>query len=457
MVKLFQSPVLEIKSPLGWQNSEWVTMKTNKGLSAYLQLLAIYLTLSVGLSANQTASAETQSYTKVPTIREKVYKVLSRSQKAYQNNKPAEALSHLDKLKTSTTLNSYEKAMMFNQYGAIYFGLENISEAIASYESLLRQNNYPKALKLKTLYNLAQLYYNEKQYSQVINRLDKWFSLTDSPTEQAYALQAQAYYYLENHQQVVDSINKAIDITNGKKLNPKEQWMVLMQSSLEELGLEEHRLSILKWLVRLFPTKKYMLSLASAYATMEKQKEQLAIMELAYKKGHLDTERLQLSLTTLFYAQGAPYKGAKIMRKGMADGIIKTNSQNLNLLSNCLRASQEFEEALLPIKQSAKLSDNPETYFSLATTYYQLGRWQEASEAFTQALDKNLSRREQRAWLLLGQTYLQLHLFDEAITSFTRASTFKESKDIASRWVRYAEIEQKRYEILLDNEIGNQE
>jgi len=423
-------------------------MNSRKGLSAYFILFTVYLTLS----ASQSIYAETQSYTKVPTIREKVYKVLSRSQKAYQSNKPAEALSHLDKLKSSPALNSYEKAMMFNQYGAIYFGLENIKEAITSYESLLRQDNYPRALKLKTLYNLAQLYYTEKQYNQVVNRLEKWFTLTDSPTEQAYALQAQAYYYLENHQQVVDSLNKAIDITKGKNSTPKEQWMVLMQSSLEELGLEKHRLSILKWLVRVFPTKKYMLSLASAYATLEKQKEQLAIMELAYKKGHLDSERLQLSLTTLFYAQGAPYKGAKVMRKGMADGIIKTNSQNLNLLSNCLRSSQEFEEALVPIKQSAKLSDNPETYFALATTYYQLGRWQEASEAFTQSLDKNLSRREQRAWILLGQTYLQLHQFDEAITSFTRASAFKETKEIAERWVRYAEIEQKRYEILLDND-----
>ncbi|OUS06438.1 hypothetical protein A9Q81_02610 [Gammaproteobacteria bacterium 42_54_T18] len=396
--------------------------------------------------------AFSEKYKKVPTIRENTYKLLSISQRAFSNNDSKKALSILDKLNKTATLNSYEKAMMWNQYASIYYGLNNIDKAISSYEKLLSQDNYPKALKVKTTYNIAQLYFFNKQYPQVITKLQRWFTLTNNPSAEAYALQAQAYYYLENHQQVVDSINKAIDIVDKKSLNPKEQWMVLLQSSLNKLGLEKHRLSILKWMVRIFPTKDYMLSLASAYATLDQQKEQLAVMELAYKKGHLNDERLLLALTTLFYAQGVPYKAAKVMQKGLQEKTIKTNSRNLKLLSNCLRAAQEFEKALSPLKQSAKLSNDAETYYQLATTYYQLARWDEAATAFTQALDRHLPSREQRAWVLLGQTYLQKHQFEDAINSFTRASTFNDTQEIANRWVRYAELERDRYEILKDSE-----
>jgi len=411
------------------------------------------LTLLLGffLFASIATPTFAESYKKVPTIRENTYKLLSISQRAFENKDAKKALSILDKLNKTSSLNSYEKAMMWNQYASIYYGLDNIDKTISSYEKLLAQDNYPKALKVKTTYNIAQLYFFNKQYPQVINKLQRWFTLTNNPSAEAYALQAQACYYLENHQQVVDSINKAIDIVDKKSLNPKEQWMVLLQSSLDKLGLEKHRLSILKWMVRIFPTKNYMLSLASAYATLDKQKEQLAVLELAYKKGHLNDERLLLALTTLFYAQGVPYKAAKVMQKGLKDKTITTNSRNLKLLSNCLRAAQEFEQALPPLKQSAILSDDAETYYQLATTYYQLARWDEAATAFTQALDRHLPNREQRAWVLLGQTYLQKHQFEDAINSFTRASTFNDTQELANRWVRYAELERDRYEILKDS------
>ena len=416
-----------------------------------LSLLILLISNSL-LSTSSFAENYKENYRKVPTIRENTYKLLSISQRAFDKKDSKKALSVLNKLKNTTSLNSYEKAMMWNQYASIYYGLDNIDKAISSYEKLLDQENYPKALKTKTYYNIAQLYFFNKQYPQVIKNLERWFSLTKTPNAEAYALQAQAYYYLENHQQVVDSINKALDIVDKKSLNPKEQWMVLLQSSLDKLGLEKHRLSILKWMVRIFPTKDYMLSLASAYATLDKQKEQLAVMELAYKKGHLNDERLLLALTTLFYAQGIPYKAANVMQKGLDEKIIKINSRNLKLLSNCLRAAQEFEKAIPPLKQSAQLSDDAETYYQLATTYYQLARWDEAAKAFTQALDKHLSSREQRAWVLLGQTYLQKHQFEDAINSFTRASTFNDTQELANRWVRYAELERDRYEILKNSE-----
>ena len=427
---------------------------TQSNQNSLSRSLLFVLMLSVLLASNLILSTPTfaETYRKVPTIRDNTYKLLSISQQAFEDKDTKKAFSILDRLKNTTSLNSYEKAMMWNQYASMYYGLDNIDKTISSYEKLLTQGNYPKALKTKTYYNIAQLYFFNKQYPQVIKNLDHWFALIKTPNAEAYALQAQAYYYLENHQQVVDSINKAIDIVDKKSINPKEQWMVLLQSSLDKLGLEKHRLSILKWMVRIFPTKDYMLSLASAYATLDKQKEQLAVMELAYKKGHLNEERLLLALTTLFYAQGVPYKAAKVMEKGLKDKTIKTNSRNLKLLSNCLRAAQEFEKAIHPLKQSAKLSDDAETYYQLATTYYQLARWDEAANAFTLALDKHLSSREQRAWVLLGQTYLQKYQFEDAINSFTRASTFNDTQKLANRWVRYAELEKERYEILKDSE-----
>ncbi|PCJ45112.1 MAG: hypothetical protein COA99_05550 [Moraxellaceae bacterium] len=401
-------------------------------------------------------SAAARNFANVSTLNESTYKILSSAQKSLKKGNYRLAITVLDTLKKSPSLNGYEKAMMWSQYGAVHFSAGDLLKATAAYEKLLLQEKYPKGLKLKTLFNLAQIYFKTNQYRQTISRLNNWFELTDTPTEQAYFLQAQANYYLQNHQQVVDNLNQALAIVKAKNIEPNEQWLLMLQSSLDSLGLAEHRLGILKWMLRLFPTKDYMLSLAGTYGILEKQPEQLAIMELAYKKDYLDTEPLLLTLASLLYFQGAPYKAANVVQQGFNNNTIKTNPRNLLFLSNCLRAAQEFEQALPVLKQSAKISDNADTYYLLATTYYQLGRWQLAADAFSLALDKKLTRNQRRTWMLLGQTYLQLHQFDNAKSSFIQASTFENNNEnsnekdetIASQWLVYTEQEQKRFAFL---------
>jgi|GEM_PF-3578967 len=416
---------------------KWLPFKT---------LITFLLILSGQAALCLTANAETKKSTS-PVIREVVYKHLASAQTSHTNNQTQKAFETLAKLNAAKTLNGHERAMMWNQYGAIYYDLNQFNNSIDSYENLLKESGFPLALRRQTLYTLAQLYFTVNKYKTTIDRLQTLFSLSDKPSETAYALQAQAYYKLNNHQKVVDSMNKALSVIDDKNAIPNEQWMVLLQSSLTELGLEQKRVDILKWLVRLFPKKDYMISLAGAYGEMEQSAEQLAIMELAYKKGFLNEERLQLALATLFFIQGSPYKGAKVIQQGLSENLIKKSVSNYTLLANCLRAAQEFEKALSPLTSASQLANDGDIYFTLGSVYFKLGRWQETIDTLTKGLTLEPFNNAGHAWMLLGQAHLNLQAFDLAIDNFTKAKTYADIEKLSDRWIRYANNEKERYEV----------
>ncbi len=69
-----------------------------------------------------TAHAEEQKTKRVPALREKVYSQLARAQKLADDGDAKAGLAALDSIKErSSSMNSYEIAMMHNFYGFIYY------------------------------------------------------------------------------------------------------------------------------------------------------------------------------------------------------------------------------------------------------------------------------------------------------------------------------------------------
>ncbi|MDX1694913.1 MAG: tetratricopeptide repeat protein [Ketobacteraceae bacterium] len=380
------------------------------------------------------------------TVAEDIYKSLNSAQLLIDSDNPLKAQEILEQLKQRSALSPYEKAMIHNQLGFLHYQQNRIDQAIETFEHVIKQDPIPEALLQSTLYTLAQIYFENENYPQSIQTLKRWFAIIKNPSEDAYALLAQAYYQTDNHRLVVDNLNKALSMLEEKNLSPVEQWLVMLQSSYAELGLIEQRVSIMKWLLRIYPKKDYFLALSTAYGLLDNRSKQLSVLEIAYKEGMLDQASELLTLASLMFSGGAPYKAARVLEKGIAGEIIPASVRHLKFLASAWIDAREFEKAIPVLKRAAAMSATGEINVMVGNAYFNLGKWQQAAEAFQKALEKGSIESPEKIWLLVGQCYLRLKQFDTAEKIFEKALTFEDVRDKADQWLRYTTLEAQRYE-----------
>ena len=131
------------------------------------------LTLLPGVSIASAQAAQEQKTKRVPALREKVYSQLARAQKLADDGDVKAGLEALDSInERSSSMNSYEIAMMHNFYGFIYYNQNDLPKAIASFERVVAEEGIPETLRLSTTFSLAQLAMANSDYDKVIAFLD---------------------------------------------------------------------------------------------------------------------------------------------------------------------------------------------------------------------------------------------------------------------------------------------
>ena len=166
--------------------------------------------------ANVALAQETESV-KVPAMRNRVYAQLARAQKLADEGDRIEGFNVLDEVKEQIdSLNSYEKAMLFNFYGFMHYGAENYAAAMDSFENVVKQEAIPASLRLSTLYSLAQLAMQQEKYDLTLSYLAKWQKLNDKDlTSSQEMLFAQVYYQNKDYKKSQAHVLKAISIAKA--------------------------------------------------------------------------------------------------------------------------------------------------------------------------------------------------------------------------------------------------
>ena len=123
-------------------------------------------------------SKPTKKTRRTPALRARVYDQLARAQGLADEGKTAEALEALDSVKSrSSSMNSYELAMMHNFYGFIHYNAEDYDNAIASFETVVAQQPIPESFEQTTLFSLAQLHMMRGNYDKTVEFLNRWEAL----------------------------------------------------------------------------------------------------------------------------------------------------------------------------------------------------------------------------------------------------------------------------------------
>jgi tetratricopeptide (TPR) repeat protein len=119
-------------------------------------------------------------------------------------------------------------------------------------------------------------------------------------------------------------------------------------------------IDVVKELIVYYPKDTYVLTLAGIYSELGDTKKQLALTEVLYEKGMLNTSSHITNLGNLYLLHGLPYKAATLLEKEMNENIVESNERNLRLLSQAWYQAREDEKAIPPLERAAGMSEDGE-------------------------------------------------------------------------------------------------
>ncbi|GGW80652.1 tetratricopeptide repeat protein [Alteromonas halophila] len=431
-----------------------------KNANSLLTALTLWLSLTVvalpalfmsGQVAAQESSASDKKTRKVPTLRSKVYEQLSRAQNAADEQgdtaKAIEILKEVESKKDS--MNSYERAMMYNFYGFIYYNDEQYENAIAAFESVVEQQPIPVKFEMTTLFSLAQIHLQQGNYADTIAFIKRWEELNSGETPvKAKVLKAQAYYQNKQYDEAQVQITSAIEDHEAEGMLPNEGWLILQRAVYYELKQPEKVKDVLIKMVKLFDEPKYWIQLAGMYGELGEERKQLAMMETAYQRGFIDSAGDIFNLAQLYYYHRAPYKGALLMQQAMEEGVLEENLRNLKFLGQSWSLAKEQDKAIPVMMQAAELSDDGQLDAQVAQILLNEQRWDEAIAAADRAIEKGGLRSPGMAHLIKGMALYNTGQYAVALNQLAEAEKHQRSRAMAQQWKQFVQNEKNSAEQL---------
>lgn len=409
-------------------------------------LLLVILTLSI--LAIFPAELLGQERKRTPALREQVYSQLSRAQQLADGGDLKAGLAVLATVESKlNSMNSYERAMLWNFYGFMHYSQDDIPAAISYFSKVVQEDPIPDALLQGTLFSLAQLALGQERYQDSLKYLDKWQqAVGGEPQLKALVLRAQVLYQLKQYDAALAPIVAAIESSQKAGQRPDENWYVLARAIYFELNQIDRVAEILVQMIKHYNKAEYWVQLAGVYAQLGQDNKQLAVLEAAHVQGYLTKGHDILNLAQAYFVNDIPYKAARTLEQGIEQQKVEANLRNLKLLAQSWVAARETDKAVAALSKAAALSDDGELDAQRAQVLLNAERNTEAMAAAQQALDKAGLKQPGNMHLVIGMAALNQGDFNTALKAFASAKQFDDVRRTASQWERYASAEKEQAE-----------
>ena len=373
-------------------------------------------------------------------------------------------------LNNRAEMKSYDRSVMWNYWGYLYFSDEDYDQAMYAYEQLLKEPEATVPLRTASLLTLAQLNLVKERWDKGINLILQWMDEVETVTAQSYYLLSSAYFQKTDYVRARSNMEEAIRLAEEEGYRPKENWYVLLAACFNELKDKkiisaqfalEQQVGIYEILVNYYPKKMYFLQLGGTYQQMDREEDYMLTLKAAFDKDLLDKEGEYLALAQLLLIKKNPYWAAQVLVAGQDKkvtikdedtgeeeivAVVKDKEKTLKLLADAWRMAQEIDMAIPVLEKAAKMSKDGDTYVLLGNLYLFEDRMQDSIRAIEAGLKKSKVKSRSQALLVLGQAHFELQNFEEAKKQF-RAAARDENKRIkktANSWIKYAENEEVR-------------
>lgn len=399
-----------------------------------MRFLCFFL-LIVTIATSQYVNARAAS----GAIDAKTFKQLTKAQNYVAEEAYDDALLVLDKLSQKKNLSSYALAQVWNYQGYVYATKGQYTNAIQSYQWVLKQKDVPEALANNARYVLGQLYFQTEAYQDAIDSLLLWVESVKTPSAIAFIMLGQAYYQLSEYDVALGFVSKAIERQKAspKPVNVPESWLQLKAALHFAKKDIKSTAGAYEVLLREYPNVQYLKQLAGLYGELGLNQKRLTTFDAAYEHGELSKGKEQLNLAYMFLEQGLPHKAAVVLEGALANGDLNTNLKYQTLLAGLWSQSGQHDKAIPAFQQAAQLSDDGELYARLAGVFYQAIDYESCVEASKKASEKGGLSFPGQNFLLEGLSLVNLGRFELALQAFRQAKEHKKTFKTAREWEKY--------------------
>ncbi len=408
--------------------------------------------LLLGLSgtafAQKAPKGEEKKTKETVAMSQSVYEKLTEIQELIEAKDYASAQRLTDELRGKKGLSPYENAQIWNISGYSFYLQERYDDAIRAYENVMAQPELPEALMLSTLKTMAQLQFTQEDYEAALATVRRLMSNVSEPSADIFMLEGQALFQLARYEEALVPIKTGIDMYRQQGQVPKENWLLLLRVIYFEQKDYESMIDVVRELIVYYPKDTYVLTLAGIYSELGDTKKQLALTEVLYEKGYLNTTSHITNLANLYLMHGLPYKAASVLEREMNENIVEANERNLRLLSQAWYQAREDERSIPPLKRAAELSKEGDLYIRLAQANINLENWGEAAAAVQQGLKLGGLKRPDTANIMLGMALFNQKRLEQARRAFERAQGDNRSRRTAAQWIAYVDSEIKRRDLM---------
>ncbi len=416
--------------------------------SKYRLLTRIFILLLCGIFAAGTAYSgqvareqtereerDAQKTKTAQAVSKEVYDRIQKAQELIDADQPQDALRMLNDLRGKKGLTEYETQNVLNYIAFVHYNLEQIPQAIAVYEEMLRIPSMEEQIRKSTIYTLAQLSTMQENYAKALRLLEQWFALEVNPAPEPFILYAQNLYQENRFADMVKPIETAMDIARARSLEVKEDWYVLLNFAYFQQENYAKVRDIQKILLVNWPKKRYWFSLAGAYTELGEEQNLIAAYDAANTQGLLEKESELVTMAQLYLQHEVPYKAATLLNSEMDKGRVAKDAKNYRLLSQAWTLAAEDEQAIPALQQAARLSDEGELNLRLGNAHLNLGQYGECVKAIEDGLRKGGIKSPDNAQISLGMCLYNQRRYRDAINAFEQASKTRRSRSIARQWI----------------------
>jgi hypothetical protein len=365
-------------------------------------LLFMAAVAALGLSA-PVAAEEARETRRAESLDPNVARDLLGAYEKLQNEAYAEALAELDRLmqRRGESMKPFDRASVLQIRGAAKVSLDRYAPAIQDFEAALRLDALPAAQNEQLRYNIAQLHFQTENYAQAVRHFNDWLAKAETPSDNAYYMLAAAHYYQKQYANARAPIERAMQLAS----QPNRRHFDLANIIYSELDQKAPRTRLLQRMIEHWPAEQsYWKQLAALQMEQGQERQAFTTMELAYRSGLLTEEADLLTLAQFYSVHNNPHRGAAMLEKEMADGRVKRDIKNLELLSQMLSQAREHAKAIPVLQEAARMSDTGMLSYRLGQVMLADERYADAERALTAAIEKGNLTEAARGdvYLLLG-------------------------------------------------------
>ena len=425
-------------------------MNTDRGILLKLCVLLLAGVLACGnVSAQQSARASKDDDTKTKqaqAVSKEVYERILKAQEMVDEENYTAALNALNSLYNPDKLTEYEQANVLNYLGFVYYNMENMPQAIATYKKLLAIPSLEPQMAKQTTFTMAQLLTVEERYREALTTIDKWFVLETNPAPQPFILKAQVHYHLEEYKAMVQPIENAMQVARNRDLPVKEDWWGLLNFAYFQQENYTKVRDIQKILLETWPKKRYWLSLAGAFTELGQDEKLIYAYDAAFTQGMLEKGTEFVTMAQLYLQAEVPYKAAKLLQEKIDAGTVVKNEKNYRLLSQSWMLAMEDSKAIPALQSAAALAKDGEVDARLANSYLNVGEYGDCVTSAKTAIRKGGLKSPDNIQISLGMCLYNLQRYADSKKAFREASETPRSQRTSGQWIRVidAEIERNR-------------